>query len=170
MKAPLPPGSFAAAFTHDRRSILVGMGAASMLGTASMSVAAWAAPSYALASRAFSTPRHTTHYLESGPADGPLMMFLHGWPELSLIWRAQVDAFAADGWRCIAPDMRGYGSSSIPFANDAYTCEQIVADMAELHDHLGSKPAIWVGHDWGSVVVSSMVAHEPRRSRGAVLV
>ena len=47
------------------------------------------------------------------------MMFLHGWPELSLIWRAQLDAFAADGWHCVAPDLRGYGSSSIPAANDA---------------------------------------------------
>ena len=121
------------------------------------------------ASRTFSTPRHTTHYIESGPADGPLMMFLHGWPELSLIWRAQMDAFAADGWRCVAPDMRGYGGSSHPAANDAYANEQVVADMAELHGHLGGKPAIWVGHDWGSVVAGSLVAHEPRRSRGVVL-
>ncbi len=123
-----------------------------------------------LASRTFSTPRHTTHYIESGPADGPLMIFLHGWPELGLMWRAQMDAFAADGWRCVAPDLRGYGGSSAPAANDAYTNEQVVADMAELHDHLGGKPAIWVGHDWGSVVAGSLVAHEPRRSRGVVLI
>jgi len=98
------------------------------------------------------------------------MIFLHGWPELSLIWRAQMDAFAADGWHCVAPDMRGYGGSSVPASDDAYTNEEIVADMAELHDHLGGKPAIWVGHDWGSVVASSLVAHEPQRSRGVVLV
>jgi pimeloyl-ACP methyl ester carboxylesterase len=60
----------------------------------------------ALASRTLSAPRHTAHYLESGAADGPRMMFLHGWPELSLIWRAQMDAFAADGWHCVAPDLR----------------------------------------------------------------
>ncbi len=123
-----------------------------------------------LASKTFSTPRHTTHYLESGPASGPLMIFLHGWPELSLLWRAQMDAFAADGWRCVAPDMRGYGGSSAPATNDAYTNEQIVADVAELHDHLGGKPAIWVGHDWGSVVAAALVAHESKRSRGLVLV
>ncbi|WP_458394694.1 alpha/beta fold hydrolase [Rhizobium brockwellii] len=107
-----------------------------------------------------------THYLECGPADGPLMIFLHGWPELSLIWRAQMEAFAASGWRCIAPDMRGYGGSSAPAALDAYTNEQVVRDMAELHDHLGGEPAIWVGHDWGSVIAGSLVAHEPARSRG----
>ena len=123
-----------------------------------------------LVSRTFSMPRHTTHYLESGPADGPLMIFLHGWPELSLIWRAQLEAFAAEGWHCVAPDMRGYGGSSAPAVNDAYTIEAIVADMAELHDHLGSKPAIWVGHDWGSVVAGELVAHQPQRSRGVVLI
>lgn len=98
------------------------------------------------------------------------MMFLHGWPELSLIWRAQMEAFTADGWYCVAPDMRGYGGSSAPVAIDAYTNEQIVADMVELHDHLGGRPAIWVGHDWGSVIVGAMTAHHPERCRGAVLV
>lgn len=98
------------------------------------------------------------------------MIFLHGWPEISLIWRAQMDALAAEGWRCVAPDMRGYGGSSIPTALHYYANEQVVADMAELHDHLGGSPAIWVGHDWGSVIVSSLTSHEPKRSRGAVLV
>lgn len=123
-----------------------------------------------LASRTFSTPRHRTHYLEAGPADGPLMVFLHGWPELSLIWRAQMQAFAAKGWHCVAPDMRGYGGSSAPESTSEYTIEKIVADMAELHDHLGGKPAIWVGHDWGSVVAGELVAHELQRSRGVVLI
>ena len=123
-----------------------------------------------LVSRTFNSPRHTTHYLECGSADGPLMMFLHGWPEFSLIWRAQMEAFVADGWHCVAPDMRGYGGSSAPAANDAYTNEQVVTDMAEFHDYLGGKPAIWVGHDWGSVVAASLVAHEPKRSRGLVLI
>ncbi len=122
-----------------------------------------------LVSRAVSTARHTTHYLECGPADGPLMIFLHGWPSIGLMWRAQMAAFAADGWHCAAPDLRGYGGSSAPAATDAYTNEQVVADVAELHDHLGGKPAIWVGHDWGSVVVGALVAHAPGRSRGVVL-
>jgi pimeloyl-ACP methyl ester carboxylesterase len=51
-----------------------------------------------LVSHMFSTPRQTTHFLESGPTDGPLMIFLHGWPCISLMWRAQMDAFAADCW------------------------------------------------------------------------
>jgi pimeloyl-ACP methyl ester carboxylesterase len=160
----------AAGMMTTRRSLLIGMGAASIVSLVSLPGKAWGVPSSTLNSRTFSTPRHTTHYLESGPEDGPLIMFLHGWPELSLMWRAQMEAFAAQGWHCIAPDMRGYGKSSAPEAIEAYTNEQIVADMTELHDHLGGKPALWVGHDWGSVIVGSLVAHEPARSRAAVFV
>ena len=60
----------------------------------------------------FSSPHYVARYLESGPAVGPLMTFHHGWPELSSMWRAQMDASAADGWRCVAPDLRDYGGSS----------------------------------------------------------
>ncbi len=50
----------------------------------------------------FVSSRHQTHYWEAGPADGPLMVFLHGWPGIGLLWRAQMEAFASAGWRCIA--------------------------------------------------------------------
>jgi len=164
MTGPLQLLGSAAGLTLDRRAILIGMGAAAALpGTT------WAAPSVTLVSRTHTTPRHTTHYLTCGPSDGPLMMFLHGWPSIGLMWRAQMDAFAADGWRCVAPDLRGFGGSSAPAARDAYGIEEVVADMAELHDHLGGKSAIWVGHDWGCVVVGALVAHQPKRSRGVVL-
>jgi alpha/beta hydrolase fold len=79
--------------------------------------------------RTFSSPHQTTHYIECGPANGPLMIFRHGWPSISLIWRAQMDAFAAGGWHCVAPDLRGYGGSSAPAANDAYTIEEVVANV-----------------------------------------
>lgn len=120
-------------------------------------------------SRRFSTRRQQTHYLESGPANGPLMIFLHGWPCTGWMWRAHLNAFAAEGWHCVAPDLRGYGDSFAPEANDAYTIEAVVADLTELHDHLGGQPAIWVGHDWGSVVAAEFSAHQPERSRGLVL-
>jgi len=56
------------------------------------------------------TARHTTGYLACGAEDAPLLIFVHGWPELSLSWRHQLPAFAALGFRCIAPDMRGYAA------------------------------------------------------------
>lgn len=112
---------------------------------------------------------NTTHYIECGPAEGPLMIFLHGWPEISLMWRAQMETFAQEGWRCIAPDLRGYGGSAAPTDSDAYTIELIVADMTALHDHLGGRAAVWIGHDWGSVVAGQLSVHHPLRSRAVVL-
>lgn len=123
-----------------------------------------------LIARTFRSRHHTTRYWEAGPVDGPLMMFVHGWPEIGLMWRAQIEAFASEGWRCVAPDMRGYGGSSAPIASEAYTLREIVADMVELHDHLGARPAIWVGHDWGSPVIGALAAHHAARSRGVVLI
>lgn len=119
----------------------------------------------ALKTRRVETARHRTTWIEAGPADGPLMIFIHGWPEIGLLWRAQIDHFAAIGWRCIAPDMRGYGGSSVPTDTAAYALREIVADMAELHDALGGAPAVWVGHDWGSPVVWAMATHHPERCR-----
>jgi thioredoxin reductase (NADPH) len=124
----------------------------------------------ALSSCTFSSPRHTTHYWEAGPAEGPLMIFVHGWPEIGLMWRAQLEAFASDGWHCVAPDMRGYGASSAPSTWEAYALNEIVQDMGDLHDHLGASPAIWVGHDLGSPVVGALTAHHAKRSRGVVFI
>ncbi|MTD59560.1 alpha/beta fold hydrolase [Amycolatopsis pithecellobii] len=114
------------------------------------------------------TPRHTTSYLEAGPSDGPLMFFLHGFPMLGATWRPQIDYFAERGWRCIAPDMRGYGGSSIPDGVAAYAISESTEDMVELHDALGGRPAVWVGHDWGSGVVWSIAAGRPERCRAAI--
>jgi pimeloyl-ACP methyl ester carboxylesterase len=122
-----------------------------------------------MTARTFRSPRHTTRYWEAGPVDGPLMIFLHGWPEIGLMWRAHIEAFASEGWRCVAPDMRGYGGSSAPTSSEAYALKEIVEDMVELHDHLGARPAIWVGHDWGSPVAGALAAHHGKRSRGVVL-
>ena len=103
--------------------------------------------------------------IEDGPAGGPLMIFVHGWPELGLVWRAQMAHFAALGMRCVAPDMRGYGDSPVPSEPSAYALREIAGDLLELHDELGGEPAVWVGHDWGSPAVFSVAAHHPDRCR-----
>lgn len=112
-----------------------------------------------------SSARHRTAWVQAGPADGPLMIFVHGWPERGVVWRAQLEHFARLGWRCVAPDMRGYGDSSVPTDPAAYELREIVADMIELHDALGGTPTLWVGHDWGCPVVYSLAAHHADRCR-----
>ena len=112
------------------------------------------------------TARHTTFHLAAGPDDGPLVVFVHGWPELSISWRHQLPALAALGFRAVAPDMRGYGRSSVYARHDDYAQEHIVRDMLELLDALdalGRERAVWVGHDWGSPVVWNIASHHPDR-------
>ena len=111
------------------------------------------------------TPRHTTGYLACGRADAPLLVFCHGWPELSLSWRHQLPAMAALGFRCVAPDMRGYGRSSTYARHEDFAQELIVQDMVELLASLGREKAVWIGHDWGSPVAWSLAAHHPERCR-----
>jgi pimeloyl-ACP methyl ester carboxylesterase len=112
------------------------------------------------------TPRHTTGYLACGAERAPLLIFVHGWPELSLSWRHQLPAFAALGFRCIAPDMRGYGRSSTYTRHQDFAQEAIVQDMLELLASLGRDRAVWIGHDWGSPVVWNMAAHHADRTAG----
>ena len=110
--------------------------------------------------------RHTTGYLACGAEAAPLLIFVHGWPELSLSWRHQLPVFAALGFRCIAPDMRGYGRSSTYTRHEDFAQELIVADMLELLASLGREKAVWIGHDWGSPVVWNMAAHHPEKTAG----
>jgi pimeloyl-ACP methyl ester carboxylesterase len=111
------------------------------------------------------TSRHRTAYLAAGPEEGPLVVLVHGWPELGRSWRKQLPLLGALGFRAVAPDMRGYGGSSVPAEVAAYGQRQIVADMIELIDGLGRERAIWVGHDWGAPVVWGIAGHHPERCR-----
>jgi pimeloyl-ACP methyl ester carboxylesterase len=112
------------------------------------------------------TKRHTTAYLACGAPDAPLIGFVHGWPDLSIGWRHQLPAFAALGFHCVAPDMRGYGRSSVYGQHSDYAVEHSVRDMMELLDSLGREKAVWVGHDWGSEVVWDIASHHPNRCHG----
>ncbi|WP_292147969.1 alpha/beta hydrolase [Mesorhizobium sp.] len=122
---------------------------------------------FPLRKKVLETKRHRTSYLVAGPDDAPLMIFMHGHPELGIYWRKQIEHFAPH-WRCVAPDMRGYGDSSQPADNSAYTVREIVGDMAELHDALGGQPAVWVGHDWGSAICWTLATHYPQRCRAVI--
>ncbi|MAA50265.1 MAG: epoxide hydrolase, partial [Gammaproteobacteria bacterium] len=97
----------------------------------------------------FLSERHQTYYRACGPEHGPLIIMTHGWPELSISWRHQLSFLGDMGYRAVAPDMRGYGGSSIYAEHSAYSQREIVKDMIELIDGLGREKAVWIGHDWG---------------------
>jgi pimeloyl-ACP methyl ester carboxylesterase len=123
---------------------------------------------YPVTEHVLKTKRHTTAYLACGAADAPLIFFLHGWPELAISWRHQLPVFAELGFLCVAPDLRGYGRSSIYSEKTDYALEQGVGDMLELVDSLGREKAVWVGHDVGSLVVWTVASHHPERCHGVV--
>lgn len=121
---------------------------------------------YPVTDNTVKTPRHTSFYLACGAEDAPLIIFVHGWPELSISWRHQLACFGALGFRAIAPDMRGYGRSRVYTRHEDYAIEHSVKDMLDLLDNLRVDKAIWVGHDWGSPVVWSLASHHPDRCFG----
>ncbi len=122
--------------------------------------------SFPITEHVVKTDRHTTFYLACGAADAPVIVFVHGWPELSLSWRHQLPCFAALGFHAVAPDMRGYGRSTVHPRQEDYAQAPIVQDMIELLDGLGRERAVWVGHDWGSPVVWNIAAKHPERCFG----
>lgn len=122
-------------------------------------------PLFPVSEHTIVTARHKTFYLACGAPDAPAIIFVHGWPELSLSWRHQLRCFADLGFRAIAPDMRGYGRSAMYERHDDYALEEIVDDMLELLAAIGREEAIWVGHDWGSPVVWSLASHHADRCR-----
>lgn len=89
--------------------------------------------------------------LDEGPRDGPVLVFLHGFPESHRTWRHQIAHFSGR-YRCIAPDQRGYRGSSKPQDVESYTPDKLVADVFQLADALGVEHFTVVGHDWGGVI------------------
>jgi pimeloyl-ACP methyl ester carboxylesterase len=83
---------------------------------------------------------------------GPLVLLCHGFPELWVSWRSQLQALAAAGFRAAAPDMRGYGGTDAPQDPGQYTLLHLVGDMVALVRELGESHAVIVGHDWGAPV------------------
>jgi pimeloyl-ACP methyl ester carboxylesterase len=106
------------------------------------------------------------HVAELG--SGPPVILCHGFPELWYSWRHQLPALAQAGYRAVAPDMRGYGQSSIPADPDAYDLPTVCDDMLGLLDRLGEEQAVFVGHDWGAAVVWQLALAHPARVSAVV--
>ena len=107
------------------------------------------------------------HYVEQG--QGPLILFLHGFPEFWYAWKDLLPELGRDR-RAVALDMRGYNLSSRPEAVDAYAIPVLVEDVRALAEQLGAGRFVLVGHDWGGVVAWAFAAAHPEMLEKLVII
>lgn len=109
------------------------------------------------------------HAVAAGPADRPLVILLHGFPEFWYGWRRQIAPLADAGLRVVVPDQRGYNLSDKPAGVAAYRLDVLADDVLGLADSLGRSRFAVVGHDWGGVVAWFLAARNPERIAGAAI-
>lgn len=93
--------------------------------------------------------------------EGPLVLLVHGFPELAISWTAQIEALAAAGYRVVAPDMRGYGQTQAPDRTEDFAIFHLVGDLVDLVRALGERQAVVIGHDWGAAVAWNAALMRP---------
>jgi epoxide hydrolase 4 len=111
------------------------------------------------------TARGNFETILDGPDDGPVVILLHGFPELNISWRHQIPALAAAGYRVLAPNQRGYAGSP---RDGSYATADLAADVIAMLDAVGAPEAIVVGHDWGGAVAWTVAQLYPQRVRALV--
>jgi soluble epoxide hydrolase/lipid-phosphate phosphatase len=99
---------------------------------------------------------------------GPVIVLLHGFPELAQSWRNQISALARAGYRVIAPDLRGYGLTDCPAAVEDYDLAHLMNDLTGLLGALDVKKAVWMGHDWGGILAWQMALYHERLTAGVI--
>ncbi len=99
------------------------------------------------------------HYVRAG--SGPLMLFVHGFPEAWFAWQRQLDEFAGE-FTVVAPDLRGYNLSDKPGEVADYRPAVLVEDLRQLITHLGFERCVLVAHDWGGAVAWNFAAAYPQ--------
>lgn len=119
--------------------------------------------------RSLRLPEVEIHTVEDGPADGPLVLLLHGFPEFWYGWRKQIRPLAAAGFHVVAPDQRGYNLSGKPSRIRSYRVDRLAQDAADLIQHLQHESALVVGHDWGAGVAWWLALAHPDRVRRLVI-
>ncbi|KAK7337728.1 hypothetical protein VNO77_18314 [Canavalia gladiata] len=106
------------------------------------------------------------HVAEKG--EGPVVLFIHGFPELWYSWRHQIVALSSLGYRAVAPDLRGYGDTDAPSSVSSYTCFHLVGDIVALIDSLGVDQVYLVAHDWGAMLGWALCQFRPERIKAYV--
>lgn len=103
------------------------------------------------------------HYVDEGPADGKLILLLHGQPSWSYLYRHMITPLAAAGYRVIAPDLVGFGKSDKPLTEAAHSYQMHVDLMTEFVVGLNIEQASLFAQDWGGLIGLRVVAREPDR-------
>jgi len=104
------------------------------------------------------------HYLDEGPADGPVVLLLHGEPSWSFLYRHMLPVLTAAGLRAVAPDLVGFGRSDKPTPRTEYTFARHVEWVRELcFDRLGLDGVTLVCQDWGGLIGLRLVGEHPDR-------
>src|ERR1700739_4153613 len=83
----------------------------------------------------------------AGPASGPAVLLLHGFPQTRHMWRHQLRALAATGFRAVAPDQRGYSAGARPLEVESYSSDRLTTDALSMMDFCGARRFHLVGHD-----------------------
>jgi haloalkane dehalogenase len=110
------------------------------------------------------------HYLDEGPADGEVVLLLHGEPSWSYLYRRMIPVLVEAGLRCIAPDLVGFGRSDKPSEQTDYTYARHVEWMrAALFDRIGLDTVTLVGQDWGGLIGLRLLGEHPERFARVVL-
>lgn len=97
----------------------------------------------------------------AGERGHPLLVFLHGFPEGAFVWDGLLAHFARLGYRCVAPNLRGFEASSAPTDPKAYRAKHLVQDIAALVEAEGGHLAALVAHDWGGAVAWGLANQRP---------
>ena len=99
----------------------------------------------------------------AGNPDDPLVMFLHGFPETSIMWSNLMEEAAAKGFYCLAPDMRGYTAGACPGSVKSYTIDKLQQDVIDIASAVKREKFHLVAHDWGAAIGWSVVNNNPKR-------
>jgi epoxide hydrolase A/B len=105
--------------------------------------------------------------IEAGDRGAPVVVLAHGFPELAYSWRHQIPVIAEAGYHVLVPDQRGYGGSSRPEAVEDYDIHSLTGDLVGLLDDVDAQQAVFIGHDWGAMVVWHTALLHPGRVRAA---
>ena len=126
-------------------------------------------PGYDFAPNYHQLGDYRVHYLDEGPKDGQIVFLLHGEPTWSYLYRKLIPVLTEAGYRCIVPDLIGFGKSDKPVTMDTHTFKFHVDTMTTLVKDLGLKNVTFFGQDWGGLIGLRVVAENEARFARVVI-